>query len=237
MHIKLPRFFAIEGTDGTGKTTLCKALAQLGKKCGVDIVAVQSPGGTALGQKLRDILLSEEPISPQAQLHLFLADRLQVFREVVMPAAARGAYIFADRWILTTLTYQSQYLSLAEVRETVMASAVLDGISLVPSKTFILQAPISVSKERLAQQPEKLNHFDQFTEQEHARRTLVMQSEATRLLTEQQGLWYPIDSTESPHDALEDVLREALEKNDWHKIVTDPRFAKFEPRTVRPQWP
>lgn len=100
------RYIAIEGIDGAGKTSVQVALRDLLEASGQEVVAVREPGGTALGEPLRRVLLHGYPVTPWAEALLFAADRAQLIEEVVRPALARGAWVVSDRSVYSSLTYQ-----------------------------------------------------------------------------------------------------------------------------------
>ncbi|WP_432510410.1 dTMP kinase [Kineococcus sp. SYSU DK001] len=103
-------FLALEGGDGSGKTTQATLLvAWLGER-GHEAVVTREPGGTATGRDLREVLLSHRgdgaPLSPRAEALLFAADRAQHVAEVVRPALGRGAVVVTDRYVDSSLAYQ-----------------------------------------------------------------------------------------------------------------------------------
>jgi len=102
------RFITFEGVEGSGKTTQIERLAQWLTAAGADVVRTREPGATALGRELRALLLrpAEQPMSPTAELLLYLTDRAQHLTEVVEPALERGAIVLCDRFTDATLAYQ-----------------------------------------------------------------------------------------------------------------------------------
>ena len=103
-----PLFITLEGTEGTGKTTQLERIAGRLRDIGIEPVTTREPGGTALGRDLRNLLLDpgSEPISPEAELLLYAADRAQHLKEVVEPALAAGRVVLCDRYLDATLAYQ-----------------------------------------------------------------------------------------------------------------------------------
>ncbi|MHC4429427.1 MAG: dTMP kinase, partial [Planctomycetota bacterium] len=89
------RFITFEGIEGTGKTTQLERLAGRLRRAGADVVLTREPGGTSLGRELRAVLLRPEPqpMSPVAELLLYVTDRAQHLAEVVEPALERGAIV------------------------------------------------------------------------------------------------------------------------------------------------
>jgi len=102
------RFITFEGIEGTGKTTQIERLAARLRRSGVPVVLTREPGGTSLGRELRGLLLRPDPrpMSPDAELLLYVTDRAQHLVEVVEPALARGEVVLCDRYLDATLAYQ-----------------------------------------------------------------------------------------------------------------------------------
>lgn len=100
------RYIALEGIDGAGKTSVLAGLAERLESAGRDVVCVREPGGTAVGESLRDILLQGPSISAWAEALMFAADRAQLVEEVVRPALARSAWVLSDRSVYSSLAYQ-----------------------------------------------------------------------------------------------------------------------------------
>jgi len=113
-------FLVLEGIEGAGKTTQAARLAAWLEGLGIKVAATREPGGTAVGETVRAVLLDHAGIDvpPECELLLVLAARAAVVREVVRPALARGEMVVADRFSLSTLAYQGhgRRLDLTEVR-------------------------------------------------------------------------------------------------------------------------
>ncbi|MDR3201627.1 MAG: dTMP kinase [Bifidobacteriaceae bacterium] len=113
------RFIALEGGDGSGKTTQARLLAAaLAARGYNDITVTREPGGTALGGQIRAALLHGGEVTPRAEALLYAADRAQHVAEVVAPALARGGIVLTDRYIDSSIAYQGEGRALpeAEVR-------------------------------------------------------------------------------------------------------------------------
>ena len=102
------KFITFEGLDGVGKSTQLENLAGWLRERGIDVVTTPEPGGTAIGQKLRGVLLSSrtEGLSPLAELALMFADRAQHIDELILPALHRGQWVLCDRFTDSSLAYQ-----------------------------------------------------------------------------------------------------------------------------------
>ena len=100
------RYVALEGIDGAGKTSVSTALALILEEAGHEVVRVREPGGTAVGEGLRQILLDGPPVTPWAEALMFAAARAQLVTEVIRPALGRGAWVLSDRSVYSSLAYQ-----------------------------------------------------------------------------------------------------------------------------------
>ncbi|UCE98706.1 MAG: dTMP kinase [Planctomycetota bacterium] len=102
------KFIALDGPDGCGKTTQTKLLSQWLKQQGVDVITFREPGGTAIGEKIRQILLNPEHLnmSTSVEVLLYMAARVQLWTEKITPALKENKCIILDRWLSSTCAYQ-----------------------------------------------------------------------------------------------------------------------------------
>src|ERR1700752_4779158 len=99
-------FVTFEGLDGSGKSTQAELLRASLAEEGRDVVGTREPGGTELGEKVRDLLLGGTQVSPWAEAGLFAAGRAELVSEVIGPALERGADVVCDRFLDSSLAYQ-----------------------------------------------------------------------------------------------------------------------------------
>lgn len=101
-------FLSLEGPDGAGKTTQLKRLAAAVAQMGYDVLLTREPGGTAVGDAVREILLNPAfgEITPLTEVFLYAAARTQLVRQVIEPALREGKVVLCDRFIDSTLAYQ-----------------------------------------------------------------------------------------------------------------------------------
>jgi dTMP kinase len=110
-------FITFEGSEGCGKSTQIVRLAERLRSVGREVVQLREPGGTPIGEKIRDLLqydASATSMTPEAELLLFAASRAQLVREVIWPALKRGAIVLCDRFLDSTTVYQGVARSLQE---------------------------------------------------------------------------------------------------------------------------
>ena len=142
-------FITFEGLDGSGKTTQLQLLARALEAEGRRVVTLRNPGGTALGDKIRAVLLdsrSEDEvgaITPEAELALMFADRAQSLHQVVLPALAEGAVVLCDRYTDSSEAYQGAGRGLGAERVLVVHGAVCHDVW--PELTILLLPPLERS--------------------------------------------------------------------------------------------
>ena len=144
------RFITFEGTEGSGKSTQIKLLAERLKALGHTVRVLREPGGTPIGEEVRHTLKHSQQnhaMTAEAELLLMNASRAQLVREIIRPALAAGEIILCDRFYDSTTAYQGygRELDLAQVK-TVIDFAVGE---TRPHLTLFLHVPAEVSAERL----------------------------------------------------------------------------------------
>ncbi|HSH14189.1 MAG TPA: dTMP kinase, partial [Desulfurivibrionaceae bacterium] len=97
---------AVEGIDGTGKSSQVRLLAETLKGKGYPVVVTREPTDGPYGRQIRSFFLKRQQLSPEAELELFMNDRRQHVRELVAPALAAGEIVITDRYYLSTAAYQ-----------------------------------------------------------------------------------------------------------------------------------
>lgn len=138
-----------EGIDGCGKSTQARLLADRLREDGIETILLREPGGTALSEHIRTILLDQkhrEPLSYAAELLLFAASRAQLIKEVILPALAREAVVICDRFIDSTVAYQGYGRGLPLARIEQVNALATD--SLEPDLTFLIDVPIETAVQR-----------------------------------------------------------------------------------------
>ena len=140
------KLIVLEGAEGVGKTTQIKLLAERLTKAGIQCVAVREPGGTPVGDDIREILLQpEQEITPATEALLFMASRAELVSREIRPSIEQGMIVLVDRFFLSTYAYQIYGRGLPEPE--IRAANRLATAGLVPDLTLLLDLP---AKEGLA---------------------------------------------------------------------------------------
>ena len=157
---RLP-FITFEGSEGSGKSTQAQRLAARFQRSGVPHLLTREPGGTPIGESIRDLLQFAPHnlnMTPETELLLFEASRSQLVREVIKPALERGQCVIADRFLDSTTVYQGAARRLGrEIIERVNALVVGD---CVPDITFMLDVDAATAQSRM-QGPRKTDRMEQ----------------------------------------------------------------------------
>lgn len=141
------KFITLEGVDGAGKSTHIATIADLLRKRGKEVLITREPGGTPLGEKLRELLL-HEAMHPETESLLMFAARREHIEQVIKPALARGVYVVSDRFTDASYAYQCGGRGVPTAKIEQLESWVQGDFQ--PNLTLLFDVPVSVSTERLA---------------------------------------------------------------------------------------
>ena len=166
-------FVTFEGLDGSGTTTQSELLRQHLEQAGRDVVLTREPGGTELGERVRELVLGDTKISAWAEAALFAAARAELVADVIQPALERGADVVCDRYLDSSLAYQGIARGLGVERVLEVNLAVTG--SLLPDRTFLLVVPGDVAAMRRGTSPDRIEREgDEFaTEVDRAYRQIA----------------------------------------------------------------
>ena len=205
------RFIVLDGIDGCGKSTQIRHLAQWLPVSGLmpstaGLICTREPGGTPLGQSIRDLLLhteADQVPSVTAELLLYAADRAQHVDTVIRPALLRGDWVLSDRFAGSTLAYQGYGRGLDHQLITRLESIATTG--LVPDLTACLMVPVEVSLQR--RHGEKEDRIEA-----EGRAFLHRVADGFAVLAEQRH-WCQLDAQQSVPQ-----LSQALEQTLWETL-------------------
>ena len=158
---RLP-FITFEGSEGSGKSTQADRLATRFQRTGVPYVLTREPGGTPIGETIRDLLQfapQGSDMTPEAELLLFEASRSQLVREVIKPALERAMCVIADRFLDSTTVYQGAARELD--RETIQHLNAFAVGNCVPDITFVLDVDAATAESRMQRAPRKADRMEQ----------------------------------------------------------------------------
>lgn len=197
----MPRglFISFEGGEACGKSTQIRLLADRLEALGRQVVVVREPGGTPLGERVRE-LLKHDPagrgMAPETELLLMNASRAELVRRVIRPALEAGGCVLSDRFSDSTVAYQGAGRGLARQMIDGVIEAATDGIR--PVRTLWLRVPPAVAAERLrARHAANSDAADRFEQEQRSFFNRVEQAYEA-IGREEPERFLPVDGTGSP---------------------------------------
>jgi len=187
---RLP-FITFEGSEGCGKSTQTQRLAARLEKLGIPFLITREPGGTPIGESIRDLLQfapQSAGMTPETELLLFEASRSQLVREVIKPALESGKCVIADRFFDSTTVYQGVARKLdRKIVRQLNAFAVGD---CVPDITFLLDVDLTTARARMKgpRRPDRMEQqSDEFYEEVRDGYQELAKSQRDRVVIVQGG--------------------------------------------------
>ena len=151
-------FVSFEGLDGCGKTTQARLLAEALTAEGVDVLLTREPGGTPLGEQVRELVLHGDHVAPWAEVALYAASRAQHVAEVIRPALERGATVVCDRYLDTSVAYQGAGRGLGVDFVLDLNLRVVDG--LLPDVTVLVEIDPDTALARVGEKRDRIERAD-----------------------------------------------------------------------------
>ncbi|MEW6292466.1 MAG: dTMP kinase [Pseudomonadota bacterium] len=152
------RFITLEGVDGAGKSTHLSWLVNHLRAQGRTVVQTREPGGTPLGEKLRELLL-HEPMHLETEALLMFAARREHLEQVIRPAIDRGVWVVCDRFTDASFAYQGGGRGLSSEKLSRLEDWVQEGFQ--PDLTLLFDLPIGIAAQRMAGAARQLDRFEQ----------------------------------------------------------------------------
>jgi dTMP kinase len=153
----MPRgpFISLDGLDGTGKSTQCRLLADWLRRRGFQVTECADPGGTAIGDVLRDLLLHHrQEMSLSCEALLFMASRAQLTAEIIRPALEAGRAVVSDRYLLANVVYQGHAGGLEPQQLWEVGRLATGGLE--PDLTVVLDLPVQAAQTRRTGTPDRM---------------------------------------------------------------------------------
>ncbi|MBA4138826.1 MAG: dTMP kinase [Opitutus sp.] len=151
------KLISFEGSEGSGKSTQIARLAEHLQKLGREVLATREPGGTEIGEQIRNIIVHNskgDEMCPETELLLFTAARAQLVREVIAPAIIRGAIVLSDRYLDSSTVYQGIARNLAPDPVNQINRFAVGNV--MPNVTIVIDVPTDVSLSRIRQRASDL---------------------------------------------------------------------------------
>ncbi len=199
-------FITFEGPDGSGKTLQMKPAAEFLRKQGYIVYPAREPGGTAIGDQVRDILMKMENTSmlPRTETLLFCAARAQLVEEIIHPHLKKGEAVLLDRYADSTLAYQGY----GHENDIDLIRKVLNFATggLTPDLTFLFDLDPEIGLQRRQKGGGEWNRMDAYQLQYHER----VRQGYLAIAREDPGRWHIIDANQSPDVVQSSIITSLL---------------------------
>jgi dTMP kinase len=189
-------FITLEGLDGSGKTTQAQLLGARLEADGVDVVTTREPGGTPLGEQIRDLVLHGAHVAPWAEAALYAAARAQHVDQLIRPALERGATVICDRYVDSSVAYQGIARGLGLERVLELNLAVVE--QLMPDRTILLEIDVSDAAGRMGADLDRIEREDEG----FRARVAAAYRELAAMYPER---YVVVDGTAPPEDVAEEI--------------------------------
>jgi dTMP kinase len=203
-------FITLEGPEGSGKTSHVPYLVEYFREKGYTVFPTREPGGTSIGEQIREILhsLKNTEMHPRTETLLYQASRAQFVEQVIRPRLAMGEIVLSDRYYDSTIAYQGfgHQQDLEQVRELVRYATG----GLTPDLTILLDVDVEVGLKR-KQKADEWNRLDAYTVDFHRR----VHAGYLEMVKQEPVRWRVVDAGrewQSVQDELKKVILENLEK-------------------------
>ena len=201
-------FITLEGPEGSGKTAHINALADHLREHGYEVIVTREPGGTPIGDEIRNTLLrlGNEEMHPTTEILLFQASRAQHVEELIRPALAEGKIVLCDRFADSTMAYQG-YGHQTDLETLAQIIRFATG-GLQPDLTVLLDVDIEIGLSRRSSDSGKWDRLDAMAEAFHRR----VRAGYLEMAAAQPERWAIVDASQPLDDVCDAVKRVVLER-------------------------
>jgi len=201
-------FITLEGPEGSGKTSQIPALKAFICSKGYDVVVTREPGGTDVGDQIREVLMNLKNVSivPRTEILLFQAARAQHVEEVIRPALAAGKVVICDRFGDSTLAYQGYGHQTDLETLTYLVNYATGGLK--PDLTLLLDIPVKEGMQRKVDNDSEWNRLDAYAEAFHCR---VREGYLT-LAAAEPDRWAIVDAARSKEQVQQSMQQAILDR-------------------------
>lgn len=200
-------FITLEGPDGCGKTSQIPALVEFLRTRGVDVLSTREPGGTEIGDQVRQVIMDmrNKGMDARTEILLFQASRVQIVEQVIRPALKAGKVVICDRYADSTLAYQGygHQTDLTFLRQLLHFATG----GLKPNLTLLLDVDVEEGLRRRQSGGGEWNRLDDYAVEFHHR----VCDGYHQLVEEDPGRWVVVDAMQS-REAIQQELREIILK-------------------------
>ena len=201
--MKKGKFITFEGPDGSGKTTVSKAVCERLREQGYPVRYTREPGGSAIAESIRDIILDPKNTSMDARCEalLYAASRRQHLVEIILPNMENGTHVICDRFVDSSIAYQGYARGIGAEEVLAINRFAIDQV--MPEKTIFLDLPAEIGLERIRANHRETDRMDQegrlFHEAVYNGYQNVLNANRDRMIV--------IDASRSREAVLEDAFR------------------------------
>ena len=198
-------FITLEGPEAGGKSTQVARLKEFLQENGLRYTITREPGGTWVGDRLRELLLDPESrLASKTEILLYAASRAQLVTEVILPALQRGEVVICDRYIDSSIAYQA-YGAIENVEEVAKINKIATS-GLLPHRTYLLDLSVISAQQRLLQRGSSLDRIEQRSSLYHER----VRQGYLALARQEPERFVMIDATQSENDVFSAIKKDLI---------------------------